>query len=172
MATYVISDVHGNYEGYMKILELINFSDEDTLYVNGDVIDRGMGGVKILQHMMMHPNIYPILGNHEYAAGTCLRFLLKEITEENIADIDEKTIKNLMEWQNIGGQRTMDAFHKLSREEKQDIVEYLEEFPLYEEVTVNGKQFVIVHAGLINFSPDRPMDDYEKYEIIFKGAIL
>ena len=40
------------------------------------------------------------------------------------------------------------------------------------KVTVNGKQFVIVHAGLINFSPDRPMDDYEIYEIIFKGAIL
>lgn len=42
-----------------------------------------MGGVRILQHMMMHSNIYPILGNHEYAAATCLRFLLKEITEEN-----------------------------------------------------------------------------------------
>lgn len=169
MATYVISDVHGNYEGYMKILELINFSDKDILYVNGDVIDRGMGGVKILQHMMMQANIYPILGNHEYAAATCLRFLMKEITEESIGDIDEETIKNLMEWQNIGGQRTMDAFHKLSREEKQDIIDYLDEFSLYEEVTVKGKQFVIVHAGLTNFSPDRPLDDYEMYELIFKA---
>lgn len=169
MATYVISDVHGNYKGYMKILELINFSVEDTLYVNGDVIDRGMGGVKILHHMMMQPNIYPILGNHEYAAATCLRFLMKEITEESIGDIDEETIKNLMEWQNIGGQCTMDAFHKLSRKEKQDIVDYLDEFSLYEEVTVNENQFVIVHAGLTNFAQDRPLDDYEMYELIFKA---
>lgn len=169
MATYVISDVHGNYEGYMKILEMIHFSDEDTLYVNGDVIDRGMGGIKILQHMMMQPNIYPILGNHEYAAATCLRFLMKEITEESIGEIDEETIKNLLEWQNIGGQCTMDAFHKLSREEKQDIVDYLDEFSLYEEVSVNEKQFVIVHAGLTNFSPDRPLEDYEMYELIFKA---
>lgn len=169
MATYVISDVHGNYEGYMKILEQIRFSDEDTLYVNGDVIDRGMGGVKILQHMMMQPNIYPILGNHEYAAATCLRFLMKEITEESIGEIDEETIKNLMEWQNIGGQCTMDAFHKLSREEKQDIVDYLDEFSLYEEVSVNEKQFVIVHAGLTNFSPDRPLETYEMYELIFQA---
>ena len=169
MATYVISDVHGNYEGYMKILELIHFSDEDTLYVNGDVIDRGMGGIKILQHMMMQPNIYPILGNHEYAAATCLRFLMKEITEESIGEIDEETIKNLLEWQNIGGQCTMDAFHKLSREEKQDIVHYLDEFSLYEEVSVNEKQFVIVHAGLTNFSPDRPLETYEMYELIFKA---
>ena len=153
----------------MKILELIDFSDTDTLYVNGDVIDRGMGGIKILQHMMMQPNIYPILGNHEYAAGTCLRFLMKEITEESIEDIDEETIKNLMEWQNIGGQRTMDAFHKLSYEEKQDVVDYLDEFSLYEEVFVNGKQFVIVHAGLTNFSADRPLDDYELFELVFKA---
>lgn len=169
MATYVISDVHGNYEGYMKILELINFSDKDTLYVNGDVIDRGMGGMKILQHMMLQPNIYPILGNHEYAAGTCLRFLMKEITEESIGDIDEETIKNLMEWQSIGGQLTIEVFHKLSSEEKQDIVDYLDEFSLYEEVSVNGKQFVIVHAGLTNFSVDRPLDDYEMYELIFNS---
>ena len=169
MATYVISDVHGNYEGYMKILERIHFSEEDTLYVNGDVIDRGMGGIKILQHMMMQPNISPILGNHEYAAATCLRFLMKEITEESIGDIDEETIKNLMEWQNIGGQCTMDAFHKLSCEEKQDIVDYLDEFSLYEEVSVNEKQFVIVHAGLTNFSPDRPLETYEMYELIFKA---
>ncbi len=169
MATYVISDVHGNYEGYMKILEMIHFSDEDTLYVNGDVIDRGMGGIKILQHMMMQPNIYPILGNHEYAAATCLRFLMKEITEESIEDIDEETIKNLMEWQNIGGQCTMDGFQKLSREEQQGIVDYLDEFSLYEEVSVNEKQFVIVHAGLTNFSPDRPLEDYEMYELIFKA---
>ena len=169
MATYVISDVHVNYEGYMKILERIHFSEEDTLYVNGDVIDRGMGGIKILQHMMMQPNIYPILGNHEYAAATCLRFLMKEITEESIGDIDEETIKNLMEWQNIGGQCTMDAFHKLSCEEKQDIVDYLDEFSLYEEVSVNEKQFVIVHAGLTNFSPDRPLETYEMYELIFKA---
>ena len=169
MATYVISDIHGNYEGYMQILKMINFSDEDTLYVNGDVIDRGKDGIKILQHMMMQPNIYPILGNHEYAAGTCLRFLVKEITDENISEIDEDTIKNLMEWQNIGGQSTMDAFHKLSYEAKQDIIDYLEEFSLYEEVRVNGKQFVIVHAGLDNFSPDRQLDDYEMYELIFKA---
>ena len=169
MATYVISDVHGNYEGYMEILKLINFSNKDILYVNGDVIDRGKGGIKILQHMLMQPNIYPILGNHEYAASICLRFLNKEITEESIGEIDEETIKNLLEWQNIGGQSTMDEFHKLSYEEKQDIIEYLDEFILYEEVKVNENEFVIVHAGLANFSVDRPLEDYEIYELIFKA---
>lgn len=56
-----------------------------------------MGGVRILQHMMMHSNIYPILGNHEYAVATYLRFLLKEITEENqgfqTKEIEKESVK-------------------------------------------------------------------------------
>lgn len=168
MATYVISDIHGNYEAYMKILEKIRFKDTDVLYVNGDIIDRGNGGIKILSHMMMQPNIYPILGNHEYAAISCLKFLMSEITEDSIKNIDENMVQGILEWQNIGGQSTMDEFHKLTSEEKEFIVEYLEEFSLYEEVTVRGKDFVIVHAGLSNFTPERPLDDYELFELIFK----
>jgi serine/threonine protein phosphatase 1 len=39
--TYVIADIHGCYEQYKALLEKINFSASDTLYVLGDVIDRG-----------------------------------------------------------------------------------------------------------------------------------
>lgn len=167
--TYCVADIHGNYEGYLELLEKIGFSDEDTLYVLGDVIDRDKGGIKILQHMMMQGNIIPILGNHEYMALPCMKFLTQEITEESIKNIDEDTIRGLMEWQNVGGQPTIDEFHKLSLEEKQDIIEYLEEFSLYEEDIVNGKHYIMVHAGLCNFEPDRPLDDYEAYELIFKA---
>ncbi len=41
MATYVISDIHGEYELFIKLLEKIRFTSADTLYVLGDVIDRG-----------------------------------------------------------------------------------------------------------------------------------
>ena len=33
---------------YIKMLEKINFSDSDTLYILGDVVDRGPDGIKIL----------------------------------------------------------------------------------------------------------------------------
>lgn len=166
--TYCVSDIHGNYEGYMKLLETINLRDEDTLFVLGDVIDRGKGGIKILQDMMMHFNIIPILGNHEYMAINCLKFLNQEITEESINNIDEGIIQGLLEWQNVGGQATIDEFHKLNSEEKQDIIDYLEEFSLYEEASVREKDYVMVHAGLCNFSIDRPLDDYHFSELLFK----
>ena len=39
--TYVMSDLHGRYDLYVKMLELIGFSEEDELYVPRDVVDRG-----------------------------------------------------------------------------------------------------------------------------------
>lgn len=38
---YVISDIHGCYNEYIKALKKVNFNDNDTLYVLGDCIDRG-----------------------------------------------------------------------------------------------------------------------------------
>ena len=86
-----------------------------------------------------------------------------------LSKIDEKTLQNIIEYQNIGGQVTLDEFHKLSKEEQQDIMEYLEEFTAYEEITVCGKSFVIIHAGFINFNLNRRLDDYQLYELIFKA---
>ena len=165
---YCISDIHGDYDGYRELLEKVQFSDEDTLYVLGDVVDRGRGSIRILQDMMMRPNVIPIIGNHEYMGIQCLKFLMQEITEDSIASISEDIVQGLFEWQNVGGQATMDEFHKLSMEDKQDIIDYLDEFSLYEEVSVNGKDYILVHAGLCNFSQDRPMEDYKLHELIFK----
>ena len=166
---YCISDIHGDYEGYQKLLKMVNFSDSDTLYVIGDVIDRGKHSLKILQDMMLRPNVIPIIGNHEYMGIHCLRFLSQEITEENMEALDENIVRGLLEWQNVGGQDTIDEFHKMSREEQQDILDYLEEFSLYEEVRVNGKDYVLVHAGLCNFEIDRPLEDYGIHELIFES---
>ena len=63
---YVMSDLHGCYEEYLELLRKIRFSDEDVLYVLGDVIDRGPETVTLLQDMMMRSNVIPLIGNHEY----------------------------------------------------------------------------------------------------------
>lgn len=40
---YCISDLHGDYFKYRALLENLSFQSRDTLYVLGDVIDRGAG---------------------------------------------------------------------------------------------------------------------------------
>ena len=46
--TYCMSDIHGEILKWRDMLELIQFSDEDTLYVLGDVIDLGTGVLNVL----------------------------------------------------------------------------------------------------------------------------
>lgn len=165
--TYVISDVHGCFDKYQAMLEKIHFCDDDTLYALGDVIDRRPDGVKILRDMALRPNVVPLLGNHEFMAAMCLPWLLSEITEESLARLDEARVGALQDWMNNGGSPTLRALGALSQEERQDILDYLREFSLYEEVEVGGHSFVLVHAGLGHFSPDRPLEDYTLEELLF-----
>ena len=53
MATYVMSDIHGNYKKYIQAMNTLNLQDSDTLYVLGDVVDRGNGSCKILLDMIV-----------------------------------------------------------------------------------------------------------------------
>ncbi len=50
---YAMSDLHGCYDKYIKMLKMIKLNDGDTLYILGDIVDRGDGGIKILQDMMV-----------------------------------------------------------------------------------------------------------------------
>lgn len=163
-----MSDIHGDYGKYVKMLDLIHFHDDDILYILGDVVDRGLKPMMVLKDMMMRPNVIPLIGNHEYMALQCLRFLMSEVTEENISQLNLETMQGLMEWLAVGGKTTLDEFSQLTREEKQDILDYLEEFILYEQITVNHKNFILVHAGIDHFDVNKPLEDYSLYELIFK----
>ena len=60
-----MSDIHGEISRYHAMLDIINFSADDQLYIIGDVIDRGAEGVEILLEIIDKGNIHLILGNHE-----------------------------------------------------------------------------------------------------------
>ena len=165
--TYVISDIHGDYAKYIRHLQTIDLRPADTLYSLGDVVDRGPEPMKVLLDMMSRPNVVPILGNHEFTAAYCLRFLLKEITDDTVAGLDDVQWAALEEWFHNGGRTTLAAFHRLSPKERLEVWDYLGEFSLYEEVSAGGRDYLLVHAGLENFSPDKPLEDYELHELVF-----
>ena len=47
-----MSDIHGQYELFRNLMEQIILGKDDTLYVLGDVVDRGPDSMKILKYMM------------------------------------------------------------------------------------------------------------------------
>ena len=66
--TYVMSDLHGQYDKYKMMLEKIGFSDEDELFILGDVVDRGPKPVDLLRDMSLRSNVFPIIGNHDFTS--------------------------------------------------------------------------------------------------------
>lgn len=164
---YAISDIHGCFDKYKEMLSLVDFTPRDTLYVLGDVIDRGPDGVKVLQDMSLRPNVFPLLGNHEFTAAICLPWLMAEITEQSLAALDETQLAALSEWLTNGGDMTLRGLNQLNREEREDIQEYFREMDLYAEVEAGGRRFVLTHSALEHFAPDKPLEDYELQDYLF-----
>lgn len=167
--TYVMSDIHGDYERYMQMLEAIDLDEErDTLYVLGDVIDFGEGGMKILDDMSARPNVYPIIGEHEYTALPLLRRLCGNAEESAVAvaALGKEALAAFAAWGKNGGEATARAFFSLTPDDREWLVDYLGEFAPYEEVEVGGKHYLLVHAGLQNFSASRDIEDYDIAELI------
>lgn len=165
---YVISDIHGCYQEYLKALDYIEFRDEDMLYVLGDCVDRGYAPMDLLKDMMMRPNVIPLVGNHELEASMVLSRLCVEITEKNYqTHLDEAFMEELGAWFGNGGHTTLEQFQKLKRDEQWEILSYLEEFSLYEEIVVNGTSYLMVHAGLEPFDPHKKLAEYGIMELLY-----
>lgn len=164
---YVMSDIHGCYDKYKEMLSLIEFASADTLYVLGDMIDRGPDGIKILQDMMGRFNVFPILGNHEFTAAVCIPWLLEKVTNQSLDALTNAQIAALSEWIANGGGITIRSLKELNQEEREDILSYLQEMDLYAQVDAGGKSFVLMHSAPNRFSPDKSLEDYELEDFLF-----
>ena len=126
MSTYVLSDLHGQYDKFMDMLKLIKFNDNDKMYILGDIFDRGPDPLKILDYIICKKNIDFIPGNHEYM------FL------EFYNTYDARL------WSYNGGRTTMTQLMKRGEDYLKALYDYLTKLPL---VKIHDK-FILTHAGL------------------------
>lgn len=126
MSTYVLSDLHGQYDKFMDMLKLTKFNDNDKMYILGDIFDRGPDPLKILDYIICKKNIDFIPGNHEYM------FL------EFYNTYDARL------WSYNGGRTTMTQLMKRGEDYLKALYDYLTKLPL---VKVHDK-FILTHAGL------------------------
>lgn len=158
---YVTSDLHGYPLGmFLKLLNGAGFGENDFLFVLGGVIDRGEHGAELLRWMAEQPNVQLILGNHEAMLLSC-DFLFETVTDECLSKLDIEKMNLLNVWLSNGATPTLSGLRKFLKEEPdvmEGILDYLRDAPLYDTVTIGGKNFILVHAGLENFHPSRPLN--------------
>ena len=169
--TYVMSDIHGCYREYQKALEKIAFSDTDILYIIGDIVDRGPDIVSVLKDVMGRKNVRLLAGNHEYMGLRVLgKVCQKGGLTASLGAMNADEIKNCFRWMNDGGSRTLEQLKRGGDELFRRTAVFLSDLPLYEEVSVGGQDFLLVHAGLEPFRPGKPLEDYSPAELLFHRA--
>ena len=60
-----MSDLHGQFVLLQLMLNKIQFTDEDELYILGDIMDRGPNSIDIYYFVKAMPNVHMIKGNHD-----------------------------------------------------------------------------------------------------------
>lgn len=131
---YVVSDIHGEFDRYRALLERIDFSDDDTLYVLGDAIDRGSGGVDVIKDIMCRGNVVMLMGNHELM---CLAAMAPQANPNAL---------ELWVRYNGGGKTRRALLYKIRHTERVAILQWMHALPDHLDITVGERDFHLVHA--------------------------
>ena len=157
--TYVVSNIHGDYESFQELLKVINFKDSDLMYILGDIVDYGEGTMDLINDISMRYNVYSIVGEHDFLALRMLSGFSKML--ENGERPSAEFITDMTKWSADGGAVTLASFRELDEESREGVIDYLSDMALYEEIEVRGQEYVLVHAGIRNFTPDIDLDSLE-----------
>ena len=66
MSTYAIGDIQGCYRTLIALLDSIQFSDDDQLWIAGDLVNRGPDSLEVLRFIKsLESRARVVLGNHD-----------------------------------------------------------------------------------------------------------
>ena len=138
MSTYVCSDIHGQYDLYLQMLDRIKLGPEDRLYILGDLIDRGPKSMEVLLDASRRENVTCLLGNHELMMYDCLVKQDPWVADRWILPAN-------------GGRKNRKAFEALSLKEQEEALAFLSRLLLQAEVKIGDTTFLLSHSA---FLPD------------------
>ena len=145
--TYVISDIHGQFDALMEMMDKIHFGYDDELYILGDVIDRGPKSVECIKWIMEQDNVLTILGNHE--------LLFFDNAIHDAPDI-YNTLTHVRD--------------TMTETQMQEVLLWIEDMPEMKIVTVEGRRFFLNHTQVPSEEyfkedlTDRLFPEYSKYK--------
>ena len=132
MRRFICSDIHGQYEMFLRMLDGIQFSEQDHLYILGDIIDRGPQSMELMQDIMKRQNVSCILGNHEL-------MMLDYLNRDPDGNSWMLT--------GNGGAVTYKQYMKLPEEEQDEMKKFIEKMYLQIELEAGSKTFLLSHSS-------------------------
>ena len=136
---YIMSDIHGQYDRYMKTLDEISLGENDKLYILGDAIDRGPGSLDTLLDIMERDHVEMFLGNHEHMMLTYLEGSDRESWFYGVN----------------GGRVTYEQFMSLNKEKRDQIVDFLlHKTTVKKDLNFDKVRYILSHTGANNDGVD------------------
>ncbi len=146
MRKFVVSDLHGNgnmYNSIMSYLDNISRNEEVTLFINGDLIDKGLESadmlVDIYNRIKTNSNlkIEYLAGNHEL------------MMYNHFINTYRNDSENLW-YYNSGDKTEKDILNKYL-DKKDDLIELISNLKIFHkfEEKLNNKNILLVHAACI-----------------------
>ncbi|MGF1760996.1 metallophosphoesterase [Photobacterium sagamiensis] len=131
---YFISDIHGQFDLLMDVLNEIEFrfpADgriQDRLFILGDLIDRGNQSLSVLGAAQYNPAIVSLVGNHEVMAHKAL----------------SGDAQSMLLWAYNGGlwRDDHDPYHLAT------MIRYAAARPVAITLEISGNKIGLVHAGV------------------------
>lgn len=159
-----ISDIHGDLESFKEALKKINFSDEDYLFIIGDIYEKGdfMMNIATIRYVMeltkTHKNVFPMAGN----CDEVLRFILPDEAKYKFlyyANVKKHSIINDMAHEmNYKLSMDMDVRDFVSKiyKQYQDLYQFMDSL---DDVIFINDSIVLVHGGIddIDNIPDESL---------------
>jgi serine/threonine protein phosphatase 1 len=136
-----IGDVHGHYDGLLKLLETILPDADDQIYFVGDLIDRGPKSAQVVQ-LVRENGFGCVLGNHE-------QLLIEAFPDSKVSQL------GLRAWLQSGGQSTVASYSK--PEELLENLDWIRSLPAHLDLG----DIWLVHAGL---HPNLPLHEQTTHE--------
>ncbi len=127
MALYCIGDIQGCDDAFERLLQTVDFSaSRDTLYVLGDLVNRGPKSAEVLRRCMQGGDaIRPLLGNHDLHLLAAARGLRRQSKRDTLAQV-------------------------LSAPDCDDLLHWLRQQPLARlHTNALGENLLMVHAGVL-----------------------
>ncbi|MDR1465514.1 MAG: hypothetical protein LBJ11_09485 [Oscillospiraceae bacterium] len=167
--TYVASGLLGRQAALARLTDKLNLRGSDTLYLLGNVLG-GAGSISLLRHLACQENVFPVLGRNDYVASRILGALAEAASADAEELLTAVELRLLEWWKPLGGAAVLEEFFALGADARDDVLDYLAEFFLYDELSVAGQDYVLVHAGLHQFAPERSLEDYQIEDLVLYPA--
>jgi bis(5'-nucleosyl)-tetraphosphatase (symmetrical) len=148
MSTYLIGDVQGCDDALGRLLAKLDFSpSRDTLYLLGDLVNRGPQSAAVLRRLMLLGNAARcLLGNHDMhllAVAYGIRPPHRHDTLDEVLQADDRVA--MLDW--------------------------LRQQNLALREAIDGQDFLMVHAGVLpQWSPERTVTLAQELETVLRSA--